>query len=156
MRWSFIRKVYGILSAQLMFTAVVVAIMILNAPVRGFVMTSQPFIWVSLLLPFISEWSLQLFHVIFCPAPFDQFGTFFLLTKYMPCATCCCDPPEVHASQRQSQVQRVCLGGHCSRPWHLGCISGVLVSDQLSSKHTCAATISKQTRSCCRNVRVQL
>ena len=57
MRWGFIRKVYGILSAQLLFTSVVVAVMILNAPVRSFVMTSQPFIWVALLLPFISECS---------------------------------------------------------------------------------------------------
>eukprot|EP00243_Klebsormidium_subtile_P004766 TRINITY_DN18916_c0_g1_i1.p1 TRINITY_DN18916_c0_g1~~TRINITY_DN18916_c0_g1_i1.p1 ORF type:complete len:252 (-),score=48.27 TRINITY_DN18916_c0_g1_i1:201-956(-) len=62
MRWGFIRKVYGILSAQLLFTSVVVAVIILNAPVRGFVMTSQPFIWVSLLLPFVTMIPLYIYR----------------------------------------------------------------------------------------------
>lgn len=53
LRWGFIRKVYGIISAQLVLTAVVAAIIMFNHPVRSFVTGSLAFQIVVAILPLI-------------------------------------------------------------------------------------------------------
>lgn len=43
LRWGFIKKVYGIISAQMVLTVAVASIIIFNEPVGHFVTTSAPF-----------------------------------------------------------------------------------------------------------------
>ena len=43
LRWGFIKKVYGIISAQMILTVAVASIIIFNEPVGHFVTTSAPF-----------------------------------------------------------------------------------------------------------------
>ena len=43
LRWGFIKKVYGIISAQMVLTVAVASVIIFNEPVEHFVTTSAPF-----------------------------------------------------------------------------------------------------------------
>lgn len=43
LRWGFIKKVYGIISAQMVLTVAVASVIIFNEPVGHFVTTSAPF-----------------------------------------------------------------------------------------------------------------
>ena len=43
LRWGFIKKVYGIISAQMILTVAVASVIIFNEPVEHFVTTSAPF-----------------------------------------------------------------------------------------------------------------
>lgn len=43
LRWGFIKKVYGIISAQMILTVVVASLIIFNEPVKNFVTGSAPF-----------------------------------------------------------------------------------------------------------------
>lgn len=43
LRWGFIKKVYGIISAQMVLTVAVASVIIFNKPVELFVTTSAPF-----------------------------------------------------------------------------------------------------------------
>ncbi|CAL5229149.1 g12423 [Coccomyxa viridis] len=53
LRWGFIRKVYGIVSAQLILTAIVAGIIYAVPPVRGFVTTSLAFQLTFAILPLV-------------------------------------------------------------------------------------------------------
>ena len=43
LRWGFIKKVYGIISAQMILTVIVASVIIFNEPVQHFVTSSAPF-----------------------------------------------------------------------------------------------------------------
>lgn len=53
LRWGFIRKVYGILSAQLLLTTLISAVVVLNPPVND-VLTGSPGLLLFLcIIPFV-------------------------------------------------------------------------------------------------------
>jgi len=56
MRWAFVRKVYGIIGIQLVFTAVVAACFVLVPEVKGFVYSPDNswFVIVAFVLPFVT------------------------------------------------------------------------------------------------------
>lgn len=43
LRWGFIKKVYGIISAQMILTVIVASVINFNEPVQNFVTSSAPF-----------------------------------------------------------------------------------------------------------------
>ncbi|KAK9835412.1 hypothetical protein WJX81_007898 [Elliptochloris bilobata] len=53
LRWGFIKKVYGIMSAQLFLTALVAAVIMFNEPVQRFVMGSMAFQITCAVLPLV-------------------------------------------------------------------------------------------------------
>ena len=55
LRWGFIRKVYGIVSLQLILTAIVAGIIYAVPPVRGFVTSSLAFQLTFAILPLVGE-----------------------------------------------------------------------------------------------------
>ena len=55
LRWGFIKKVYGIISAQLLLTVAVASLILFNEPVGHFVTTSGPFQITVFLLSFIGN-----------------------------------------------------------------------------------------------------
>ncbi len=55
LRWGFIRKVYGIISAQLLLTTLVACVILFNEPVRGFVTTNLAFQITCMILPFVGK-----------------------------------------------------------------------------------------------------
>ena len=55
LRWGFIRKVYGIVSLQLILTAIVAGIIYAVPPVRGFVTSSLAFQLTFAILPLVGK-----------------------------------------------------------------------------------------------------
>ena len=55
LRWGFIRKVYGIVSLQLILTAIVAGIIYAVPPVRGFVTASLAFQLTFAILPLVGD-----------------------------------------------------------------------------------------------------
>lgn len=55
LRWGFIKKVYGIISSQLLLTAAVVAAIYTVQPIQNFVLGSMAFQITSAILPFLGE-----------------------------------------------------------------------------------------------------
>ena len=55
LRWGFIKKVYGIISFQLLLTVAVASLILFNRPVEHFVTTSGPFQITVFLLSFLGE-----------------------------------------------------------------------------------------------------
>lgn len=55
LRWGFIRKVYGILAAQILLTTVVSAITVLYAPVNELLRSNSGLLIFLIFLPFIRE-----------------------------------------------------------------------------------------------------
>ena len=53
LRWGFIKKVYGIISAQMVLTVIVASAIIFNEPVQHFVTNSAPFQISVFLLSFL-------------------------------------------------------------------------------------------------------
>jgi FtsH-binding integral membrane protein len=53
LRWGFIRKVYGIISIQLLLTTLVACVILFSEPVKGFVTTNLPFQIMCFILPLV-------------------------------------------------------------------------------------------------------
>lgn len=64
LRWGFIRKVYGIVSLQLILTAIVAGIIYAVPPVRGFVTSSLAFQLTFAILPLVGETLLSSSHSV--------------------------------------------------------------------------------------------
>ncbi|KAL4309730.1 hypothetical protein GQ457_01G021980 [Hibiscus cannabinus] len=62
LRWGFIRKVYGILAAQLILTTLVSAFVVLSAPVNDLLRGNSGLLLFLCLLPFILLWPLHVYH----------------------------------------------------------------------------------------------
>lgn len=56
LRWGFIRKVYGILSAQLLLTTLISAVVVLNPPVNDLLTGSSGILLFLCIVPFICTW----------------------------------------------------------------------------------------------------
>ena len=58
MRWQFIRKIYTLVSAQLVFTACISACFIFIPDVKGFVASNDNFWFIitAMILPFVSKY----------------------------------------------------------------------------------------------------
>ena len=57
LRWGFIRKVYGIIAAQLLLTCVTVSVILFNPQAQKFSQTNVPFRVIFMLAPLIGEHS---------------------------------------------------------------------------------------------------
>ena len=55
LRWGFIRKVYGIIAAQLLLTCVTVSVVLFSPPVQQFSQTNVPFRVVIMIGPLLGE-----------------------------------------------------------------------------------------------------
>ncbi|KAJ4721849.1 BI1-like protein [Melia azedarach] len=62
LRWGFIRKVYGILAAQIVLTTLVSAITFLYAPINDLLRSNSGLLLFLCLLPFILLWPLHVYH----------------------------------------------------------------------------------------------
>ncbi|XP_038720692.1 BI1-like protein [Tripterygium wilfordii] len=62
LRWGFIRKVYGILAAQIILTTAVSAATVLYAPLTNLLQGSSGLFLFLLFLPFILIWPLHMYH----------------------------------------------------------------------------------------------
>ena len=62
LRWGFIRKVYGILSAQLLLTTLISAVVALNPPVNDLLTGSPGILLFLCIVPFILIWPLHIYH----------------------------------------------------------------------------------------------
>ncbi|XP_010551036.1 PREDICTED: BI1-like protein [Tarenaya hassleriana] len=62
LRWGFIRKVYGILSAQLLLTTVISAAVVLNPPLTDLLTGSYGFLLLLCIVPIVLIWPLYIFH----------------------------------------------------------------------------------------------
>nr|KJB74488.1 hypothetical protein B456_011G181100 [Gossypium raimondii] len=62
LRWGFIRKVYGILAAQLVLTTVVSAFVVFSAPVNELLRGNSGILLFLCLVPFILLWPLHVYH----------------------------------------------------------------------------------------------
>ncbi|KAM7278220.1 hypothetical protein ACFE04_005354 [Oxalis oulophora] len=62
LRWGFIRKVYGILSAQLVLTTAVAASVVLYAPLNGLLLGNPGLLFLFCVLSFILIWPLHVYH----------------------------------------------------------------------------------------------
>ncbi|OMO53813.1 Bax inhibitor 1-related protein [Corchorus capsularis] len=62
LRWGFIRKVYGILGAQLVLTTIVSSIVVLSPPVNELLRGSSGLLLFLALIPFILLWPLHIYH----------------------------------------------------------------------------------------------
>ncbi|XP_021904891.1 BI1-like protein [Carica papaya] len=62
LRWGFIRKVYGILSAQILLTTFVSAIVVLNPSVNNLLQGSSGLLLLLCIIPFILIWPLHMYH----------------------------------------------------------------------------------------------
>ncbi|CAA7040791.1 unnamed protein product [Microthlaspi erraticum] len=62
LRWGFIRKVYGILSAQLLLTTLISAVVVLNPPVNDLLTGSPGLLLFLCIVPFILIWPLHIYH----------------------------------------------------------------------------------------------
>ncbi|XP_031097652.1 BI1-like protein [Ipomoea triloba] len=62
LRWGFIRKVYGILAAQILLTTVVSAITVLYAPVNELLRSNSGLLIFLIFLPFILLWPLHVYQ----------------------------------------------------------------------------------------------
>lgn len=79
LRWGFIRKVYGILAAQLVLTTVVSAFVVLSAPVNELLRGNSGLLLFLCLIPFICK-VLSFFPIFF----FFNFDSFFFSTRFSP------------------------------------------------------------------------
>jgi FtsH-binding integral membrane protein len=57
LRWAFIRKVYGILSTQMVLTTAVAAVIVFSIPVRDFFASSPGLLLAIAFLPLVCEFS---------------------------------------------------------------------------------------------------
>ncbi|XP_044500451.1 BI1-like protein [Mangifera indica] len=62
LRWGFIRKVYGILAAQIVLTTLVSFVTVLYSPINDLLRGSSGLIILLSLLPFILLWPLHVYH----------------------------------------------------------------------------------------------
>ncbi|XP_019181041.1 PREDICTED: BI1-like protein [Ipomoea nil] len=62
LRWGFIRKVYGILAAQILLTTVISAITVLYAPVNELLRSNSGLLIFLIFLPFILLWPLHVYQ----------------------------------------------------------------------------------------------
>ncbi|GAA0153402.1 hypothetical protein Leryth_026240 [Lithospermum erythrorhizon] len=62
LRWGFIRKVYGILSAQILLTTAVSALTVLYSPINQLLRGTPGFLLFMLFLPFILLWPLHIYQ----------------------------------------------------------------------------------------------
>ncbi|KAK9137116.1 hypothetical protein Sjap_007710 [Stephania japonica] len=62
LRWGFIRKVYGILSAQILLTTLVSAFTVLYAPLNDLLRGSSGILLFFAVLPLILMWPLYIYH----------------------------------------------------------------------------------------------
>lgn len=56
LRWGFIRKVYGIMAAQIILTTVVTATTVLYAPINDLLRANPGFLLFLVFTPFVCEW----------------------------------------------------------------------------------------------------
>ncbi|CAH9099520.1 unnamed protein product [Cuscuta europaea] len=88
LRWAFIRKVYGILAAQILLTTLVSAATVLYAPVNEILRTNSGLLLFLVFLPFIFLWPLHVYQQKH-PLNFVFLGLFttsLSLTVGMSCA----------------------------------------------------------------------
>ncbi|XP_011090832.1 BI1-like protein [Sesamum indicum] len=88
LRWGFIRKVYGILSAQILVTTAVSAVTVLYAPVNDLLRSSPGLLLFLVFTPFILLWPLHVYQQKH-PLNFVFLGLFTVslsLTVGMTCA----------------------------------------------------------------------
>ncbi|XP_051127858.1 BI1-like protein [Andrographis paniculata] len=62
LRWGFIRKVYGILAAQILLTTVISAVTVLYAPINDLLRGSSGFLLFLMFTPFILLWPLHVYQ----------------------------------------------------------------------------------------------
>ncbi|KAL2453789.1 BI1-like protein [Abeliophyllum distichum] len=62
LRWGFIRKVYGILAAQILLTTVVSAVIVLYAPINDLLRGNSGLLLFLLFTPFILLWPLHIYQ----------------------------------------------------------------------------------------------
>ncbi|XVF62735.1 hypothetical protein PTKIN_Ptkin09bG0031900 [Pterospermum kingtungense] len=62
LRWGFIRKVYGILAAQLVLTTIVSTIVVLSAPLNQLLLGNSGLLLSLCLIPFVLLWVLHIYH----------------------------------------------------------------------------------------------
>ncbi|XP_009609402.1 BI1-like protein [Nicotiana tomentosiformis] len=62
LRWGFIRKVYGILAAQILLTTVVSAVTVLYAPINDLLRGNSGLLLVLIFLPFVLLWPLHVYQ----------------------------------------------------------------------------------------------
>ncbi|GLT45697.1 hypothetical protein SLA2020_195110 [Shorea laevis] len=62
LRWGFIRKVYGILAAQILLTTVVSATVVFSTPVNDLLRDNSGVLLFLCFLPFILIWPLHIYH----------------------------------------------------------------------------------------------
>ncbi|KAH8499869.1 hypothetical protein Peur_041810 [Populus x canadensis] len=62
LRWGLIRKVYGILAAQLILTTIVAAATVLYTPITDLLRGSFGFVMLLSIVPFILLWPLHVYH----------------------------------------------------------------------------------------------
>ncbi|XP_010548892.1 PREDICTED: BI1-like protein [Tarenaya hassleriana] len=62
LRWGFIRKVYGILSGQLLLTTVISASVVLNPSVTDLLTGSSGILLFLCIVPFVLIWPLHIYH----------------------------------------------------------------------------------------------
>ncbi|VFQ79817.1 unnamed protein product [Cuscuta campestris] len=88
LRWAFIRKVYGILAAQILVTTLVSAVTVFYAPVNELLRTNSGLLLFFIFLPFILLWPLHVYQQKH-PLNFIFLGLFtasLSLTVGMSCA----------------------------------------------------------------------
>ena len=62
LRWGFIRKVYGILTAQIVLTTLVSSVTVLYSPINDLLKGNSGLLIFLSLLPFILLWPLHVYH----------------------------------------------------------------------------------------------
>ncbi|CAA3021773.1 BI1 [Olea europaea subsp. europaea] len=62
LRWGFIRKVYGILAAQILLTTVVSAVIVLYAPINDLLRGNSGLLLLLIFTPFILLWPLHIYQ----------------------------------------------------------------------------------------------
>ncbi|PIA39329.1 hypothetical protein AQUCO_02600052v1 [Aquilegia coerulea] len=62
LRWGFIRKVYGILCAQLLLTTIVSSITVLYAPINDLLRANSGILFLFAIMPLILLWPLHVYH----------------------------------------------------------------------------------------------
>ncbi|OWM74184.1 BI1-like protein [Punica granatum] len=87
LRWGFIRKVYGILAAQILLTTVVSAVTVLYAPVNELLRGSPGLLLFLVFLPFILLWPLHVYQQKH-PLNFVFLGLFTLTLSFTVGVSC--------------------------------------------------------------------